>query len=333
MPTYASEDHEATRSLVDHQYGRWYKDGIDVGDTSGPFAVQRLGRRLFEPSISDPGFRMQPEDALFAMGSCFARGIENAMVGAGFDVRSAATEFDDFELRVANVTGRGFMNKYSTHSIRSEFAWALDPSCAFPEESLVEVDHGEWIDPSTNPTLSWVDREATLERRATISSVVQRAATCRVVVITLGLVELWFDRKAQVHLNMTPTPAMRERNPGRYGFEVSGFAENRANMEHVVEILNRHGHPDVQVIVTTSPVPLLATFTDRDVVTANTYSKATLRSVAEDLAAAHPNVHYFPSYEIVMNSDRGAAWTDDGRHVEPEVVNHIMATFKRHFVT
>jgi len=96
--------------------------------------------------------------------------------------------------------------------------------------------------------------------------------------------------------------------------------------------LNRHGHVDLQVVVTTSPIPLLATFTDRDVVAANTYSKSVLRAVAEDLAAAHPNVHYFPSYEIVMNSDRGAAWADDGRHVQPEVVNHIMSLFQRHFV-
>ena len=113
---------------------------------------------------------------------------------------------------------------------------------------------------------------------------------------------------------------------------MSNFAENRANMGAVVDLLNRFGHDDVQVIVTTSPIPLLATFTNRDVVTANTFSKATLRCVAEDLAADHANVHYFPSYEIVMNSDRGAAWTDDGRHVEPEVVQHIMATFKHHFV-
>ena len=85
-------------------------------------------------------------------------------------------------------------------------------------------------------------------------------------------------------------------------------------------------------MVTTSLVPLLATFTDRNVVVANTYSKSMLRVVAEDFAASRPNVHYFPSYEIVMNSDQGASWTDDGRHVQPEVVKHIMSLFQRHFV-
>ncbi len=331
MPIYQHNDIEATRLLVSNEHSRWYKDGIDV-DAEGAFAVQRLQRRLFEPAIPDPDFRMDRDDALFAMGSCFARGIENAMVGAGFDVRSAAEEFDDFELRVANVTGRGFMNKYSTHSILAEFEWALDPESTFPKEILVEIGDDQWVDPSTNPTLTWVGHDATLDRRTTITEVVRRVTDCRVVVVTLGLVELWFDHEAGVHLNMTPTSTMRERHPSRYRFEVSNFTENRANMERVVDLLNRFGHDDVKVVVTTSPVPLLATFTDRDVVTANTFSKATLRAVAEDLAAAHPNVHYFPSYEIVMNSDREVAWTEDGRHVEPEVVQHIMATFKHHFV-
>jgi len=127
MPTYEHDGGEATRFLVNNEHGRWYKIGIDVDDQAGNFAVQRLKHRLFEPAIPDSGFRIDRDDALFAIGSCFARGIEKAMVGAGFDVRSAALEFDDFELRVEGVTGLGFMNKYTTHSIRAEIEWALDP--------------------------------------------------------------------------------------------------------------------------------------------------------------------------------------------------------------
>ena len=332
MPIYRHEGHVATRQLVENEAARWFKDGIDTSDTSGPFAVQRTKQRLFQPKIPDPGFRMRRADALFAMGSCFARGIESAMVNAGFDVQSAAREFDKFELRVANVTGLGFMNKYSTHSIRTELEWALDPATEFPFDSLVDIGNGAWIDPSTNPTLTWVDRARTLERRAIITDVVRRIRNCRMVVLTLGLVELWRDRETNTYLNITPISQMRERHPDRYEFEVSNFVENRTNMETAIDLLDEYGHPDVQVVVTTSPIPLLATFTGRDVVVANTYSKSTLRSVAEDLAASRANVHYFPSYEIVLNSDRGVAWADDGRHVEPEVVRHIMETFQHVFV-
>ena len=330
--TYELEDHAAVRNLVENASGRWFKNGIDVHDRKGPFAVQRLHHRLFTPSIPDPGFRMKRKEALFAMGSCFARGIENALLGKKFTVLSAATEFDDFELGVAGVTGRGFMNKYSTHSMRHEFEWALDESKAFPQESLVEEEGGVWVDPSTNPTLKRVDLEGTLSRRATISEVVRRVRDCRLVVLTLGLVELWYDREAGIHLNSAPTPHMRRTYPGRYTFQVTGFRENRDNMEAIGSLLARVGRPDQQIVVTTSPVPLMATFTDRDVVVANTYSKSVLRAVAEDFAAAHSHTHYFPSYEIVMNSERQAAWSEDGRHVVPEVVHHIMDLFRSKFV-
>jgi hypothetical protein len=93
-----------------------------------------------------------------------------------------------------------------------------------------------------------------------------------------------------------------------------------------------YGHPDLHILLTVSPVPLLATFTGRDVVIANTFSKSVLRTVAEEWAADKVNVNYFPSYEIVCNSQRDVAWQDDLRHVKAEAVNSIMDQLKRCYV-
>jgi GSCFA family len=43
-----------------------------------------------------------------------------------------------------------------------------------------------------------------------------------------------------------------------------------------------------------------------DIVVANTWAKSLLRAVAQEWAQAHNNIDYFPSYEIVKNSDRAA---------------------------
>ena len=134
-----------------------------------------------------------------------------------------------------------------------------------------------------------------------------------------------------IFINTTPPAEAVRRYPGRYEFQVSNFAENFANLEAVHSILSRFGHPETQIIVTVSPVPLMATFTPDDVVLANCYSKSLLRTAANEWAAAHENVHYFPSYEIVMNSAREAAWMGDLRHVQGKLVNHIMELFlKQH---
>jgi GSCFA family protein len=83
----------------------------------------------------------------------------------------------------------------------------------------------------------------------------------------------------------------------------------------------------VQIIVTVSPVSLQATFSGEDVVIANTYSKSVLRAAAQAWATVAKNVHYFPSYEIVQNSDRTVTWEEDLRHVRGPVVLHIMNLF------
>jgi len=155
---------------------------------------------------------------------------------------------------------------------------------------------------------------------------------CRVVIITLGLVEVWRDIEADIVINTTPSPEALAAYPGRYEFRVSSFNENMVNLEETHALLQRFGHPDQRIIVTVSPVPLMATFTQQDVVVANSYSKALLRTAAQEWAAAHPNINYFPSYEMVMNSARDAAWLEDLRHVQGRLVNHIMDSFLKHYL-
>jgi len=75
----------------------------------------------------------------------------------------------------------------------------------------------------------------------------------------------------------------------------------------------------------------MATFSSDDVVVANTYSKSLLRAVAQEWATKHENVHYFPSYEIVQNSDPTLTWDEDRRHVKGAVVQHIMKLFLRNY--
>ena len=93
-----------------------------------------------------------------------------------------------------------------------------------------------------------------------------------------------------------------------------------------------YGHPDFHVVVTVSPVPLMNTFSTMDIVVANTWAKSLLRAVAQEWASAHPNVDYFPSYEIVQNSDRAAVWEDDLRHVRGQGAQHIMELFLRKYI-
>jgi hypothetical protein len=69
-----------------------------------------------------------------------------------------------------------------------------------------------------------------------------------------------------------------------------------------------------------------------DIVVANAWAKSLLRALAQEWAMAHANVDYFPSYEIVQNSDRAAAWERDLRHVRGTGVQHIMDLFLQKYI-
>jgi hypothetical protein len=340
--SYVATAAEAMENYKGNTAGVWYNDDADRDDPAGKYAFQRLRHTWFTPKI-DPKFALRRDDKFYAIGSCFARGIEHSLKRLNIAVESAAPEFAKLQPAKKQVSALGFTNKYNTHSILNVLRWSLNPDAVFPLESIVQLTKTTWYDPHTNPTLSFTDLEGTLERRALIQAVTRRIRDCRAVIVTLGLAEVWRDVQADVFINCTPldvaytlkpdaAPPLSNPQPSRYEFRLTTFAENWANLEAIYALLSQYGHPDVHIVVTVSPVPLMNTFSSMDIVVANTWAKSLLRTVAQEWAAGHRNVDYFPSYEIVQNSDRAATWERDQRHVRGAGVQHIMELFLRTYL-
>jgi len=328
---YVATAPEAQENYLTNEARCWHNSSAEPDDPAGNFAFQRLRHTWFTPRIN-PKFKLRRDDRFYAIGSCFARGLESALVKHKITVESAAPEFAKFQPANKEVSGLGFTNKYNTYSILNELRWALDPDAEFPRESIVQLTETTWDDPHTAPTLEFADFQETLERRVLMQTVTERIRNCRAVIVTLGLAEVWRDVKADVFINRTPIPSLLKTEPDRYEFHLTGFAENLANLEAMHTLLTQYGHPDVHIVVTVSPVPLMNTFSTMDIVVANTWAKSLLRAVAQEWAVAHANVDYFPSYEIVQNSDRAAVWESDLRHVKGVGALHIMELFLRNYI-
>jgi hypothetical protein len=89
----------------------------------------------------------------------------------------------------------------------------------------------------------------------------------------------------------------------------------------------------VRVLLTVSPVPLVATYEDRHVVVSTTYSKSVLRVAADEVTRQRDFVDYFPSYEIITSSATGRSYyAPDLRDVDDAGVQHVMRCFTRHYV-
>lgn len=309
---------------------RWHRPGADANDADGNMAFQRLGREFFRPWIK-PSFQVGRDATFFMMGSCFARGLERALSNQGLSVRSLSTKFDEFTA-VSGSTPLGATNRYNSASILNEFKWALDPASPFPELAIIDLNDGTAVDPHMNPALALVDRQGTLIRRAIFQEVAQELANVDVVILTLGLLEVWVDRELGLVMNAAPQVSLTRQHPDRFVFGRLRYGDNLANMNEIHALLQKFGKPGHRIVVTVSPVPLAATFANEDVVSANTYSKSVLRAVANDFADNHENVDYFPSYEMVMNSSFDTSWIEDKRHPQGKLGGHIMRTFVKNYV-
>jgi hypothetical protein len=102
--------------------------------------------------------------------------------------------------------------------------------------------------------------------------------------------------------------------------------EDFAQFQSVLNQL-RGGRP-FQLLLTVSPVPLTATASGEHVLRASVEAKATLRSVAGELAAEQEHIDYFPAYEIVTHPKlQASAFAENLRSVREEVVDQVMTFF------
>jgi len=88
----------------------------------------------------------------------------------------------------------------------------------------------------------------------------------------------------------------------------------------------RRINPGLRIVLTVSPVPLVATATAGHVLPATIYSKSVLRVAAEEVVRSHRDMLYFPAYEIVTGPQAPEAFYEkDRRNVSKEAVDTVMA--------
>lgn len=202
-----------------------------------------------------------------------------------------------------------------------------------PLETAWPVEGG-YVDP-LRPKIGQVfcTRQAVEDaRQEHLASVREMFENLDVFVFTMGLTESWVDQRDGTAFPVAPAAVSSGITPGHYGFVNADYSAVRQEM---IDFLTYLGQINTcaKVILTISPVPLIATYTQSDALSATTYSKSVLRAVAGDLATTFGNVSYFPSYEIITGSyNRGAYFEADLRSVRAEGVAHVMRVFRETLV-
>ncbi len=276
---------------------------------------------------------LKKSDRVATAGSCFAQHIGNnlAIRGAAFmDMEPAPPVFSSeaearrwgygvFSCRYGNIyTSRQLIQLFDeAHGQRS------------PQE-LVWEKQGRFFD-ALRPGLDPVGQdsaEAVLALRQQHLEAVRRMfAEMDAFVFTMGLTEGWESVADGTMFPTAPGTIAGTYRPEAYRLHNLRAHEIRADMEEFWDRL-RQVNPGARMLLTVSPVPLAATATDNHVLVATTWSKSVLRSVAGELAEDHPDIHYFPSYEIISSHPaRGMFFEPDLRNVNGFGVDLVMQHF------
>ncbi|SDC07024.1 GSCFA family protein [Sphingomonas sp. YR710] len=301
-------------------------------------SVASVNAAELDPVVA-PRFAIRPTEKLATAGSCFAQHIARTLARSGFNYyvpESAPAGMGEEEARAKNfgTYSARFGNIYTVRQLlqliqRAEGAFT-------PDDVFWTRPDGRLVDPY-RPQIEpdgFADLPALVESRERhLDAVRTMIRDMEFFVFTLGLTEGWRSKYDGAVFPLAPGVAGGEVNPERYEFINFSIQEIEADLFSVIDMLQVI-NPKCRIILTVSPVPLIATFEHKHALTATTYSKAVLRTAADLARQAYAHVEYFPSFEIITGSyNRGAYFEDDLREVKPEGVTHVMGVFMRRYTS
>jgi hypothetical protein len=314
------------RAVVDHferlQAGHPYADRPD--NAFWDRAVGNVARGDVDPVGAVP-FQLAREDRVATAGSCFAQHISRRLRGAGFNYYVAEEVPGDerpyeFSARYGNIyTSRQLLQLFDR---AFGYFRPLERCWTRPDRRFADPFRPRIRDDGFESEAAVAD-----DVRAHLLAVRKMFRSLDVLVFTLGLTECWSSRIDGSVYPLAPGVAAGTYDPAKYRLLNLSVDEVRTDLEQLLRKLALV-NPGARVLLTVSPVPLVATAEDRHVLAATTYSKSVLRVAAEQVARGHDNVAYFPSYEIITGSHaNGAYFAADRRSVTEEGVDHVMRVF------
>ncbi|WP_052700422.1 GSCFA domain-containing protein [Methylocucumis oryzae] len=292
-------------------------------------AVAQVSIDLLEP-VQEVPFKISRTDKVATAGSCFAQHISKRLRKNGFCFLVTEASNDKDESLESYDFSALYGNVYTARQLLQLFDRAF--GYFTPIDSFWLLNESRYCDPF-RPRLKpngYATIEAlTEERERHFQAVREMFSTLDVFVFTLGLTECWRSKLDGAVYPIAPGVAGGCFAADKYEFVNFTVDEVVNDLKQFVAKL-RLINPKAKLILTVSPVPLVATYEKQHVLLSTTYSKSVLRVAAEMVATEFGGVSYFPSYEIITGSyNRGRYFAADLRTVTEEGVDHVMSVFMK----
>jgi len=310
-------------SLPDHRFWRKAVAGLP------PFAL--------DPIVETP-FKIAKTDRVATAGSCFAQEIARQLQKSGYNYylcEEPPQGLSAPEARARNYAMYScrYGNLYTTTQLLQLLRRAYGDY-----RPLLDVwrdKDGRYVDPfrpRIEPEGYATEEEMRADRDRHLAAVRKMVETMVVFVFTFGLTECWRHRPDGAVLQLAPGVAGGEFDLQLYEFWNMSVGEVVRDFLDSVDIIQSR-NPKARMILSVSPVSIIATGEDRHVLVSNSASKAILRAAADEVVRARANIAYFPSYDLVTAAPNAARfYGDDTRRINNLGIERTMQVFFHHFM-
>jgi hypothetical protein len=273
-------------------------------------------------------------DKVVSAGSCFASNMVPYLEEAGLTYYRTETAHPAFRSLEPEYLGyakfsAAYGNIYTARQLLQLLKRCLGSFSPAEDRWVVE---GEIID-SLRPGLKYrarSNREFDLLTAQHLRKTHEAFSNADVFVFTLGLTEAWISRQDGTVFSACPGTVAGSFDPDKHEFKNFTVSDTVADLSEFANLI-RDINPGVRIILTVSPVPLVATATGRHVLNASTYSKSVLRAAAGEIVERFSNTTYFPAYEIVTGPQAPEEFFEkDRRNVSETAVGAVMKALLAH---
>ncbi len=277
-------------------------------------------------SIHTPKWKLNKDDCIVTMGSCFAQHVGRKLKSLGYNV-----PYFDVEEGTKN---KNFSANYGNiYTVRQALQLVREAAGDFKRSEVSWEVSGGYIDPIRPNSLSHpfrTENELFESRDRHLKAVRSAIQELDVLVFTLGLTEAWECIQCGSVLPVVPGVLGGVFSKDRYRFVNFGYEQIVGDLNSLIEeVKSARGGKGFRLLLTVSPVPLTATAENRHVLVSSVASKSILRAAADYFAREFEFVDYFPAFEIVTcPQDVRQNYEDNLRSVAPSAVEKVMGIFE-----
>jgi len=299
-------------------------------------AVTALPPFALDPIVETP-FKIAATDRVATAGSCFAQEIAHRLQQSGYHYYLAEQPPEDMSEKEArrrnySMYSCRYGNLYTTTQLLQLIRRAY--GAYKPDLDAWTREDGRFVDPfrpRIEPDGYATVDEMHADRERHFAAVRKMIETMDVFVFTFGLTECWRHTSDGAVLQLAPGVAGGDYDADAYEFWNMSVGEVVRDFLASVDLIHAR-NPNVRMVLSVSPVSIIATGEDRHVLVSNSASKAILRAAADEVTRARKNIAYFPSYDLVTASPNAARfYTDDTRKINAFGVDRTMQIFFDHF--